>query len=619
MQLYRYLLLGLFVAASIMSSTEADSTMRVASVTWDGTNGRFQLHDSNQTYNSIAWAVFTDHRNTTGWSSIVVHTNEFYLDDQQAFAAGLVEGRLTRTLIQEQFTNEFNKYCEEDPRFCAELFKYLHANIESMVANVAEYSSTDPYWHQGPSQELSKNALRLGSRGRIHAAKNRRTLPESFSSACFIVKLAATLRAKRACRRTTFVRLASRSISWRGCRCPCRETPTLFTWATTWCLLCLSGCRLLNLHGDLSDLETKFNRTNSRKNNPTGSGSCSAIVKLAPGNMDVYFAHATWTHYNSMNRILKKYRLNYHSAPMSKDLIPGSSIVFSGYPARIFSGDDFYLINTGLAVMETTIGNENSDLWKKVTPIDTVPTSIRNMVANRLSLTGQQWTNTFARFNSGTYNNQWMVLDYKLFESASQKLNGGFLWILEQIPGLVMSKDVTPILEEQGYWASYNSPYFTEIFNESGLPALVEKYGDWYTYDKSPRALMFKRDEEKAVDLRSVMKLMRYNDFTNDPLSRCTGCDPPYSAENAISARSDLNPANGTYPFKALGRRAHGGTDAKVTNFALFERQVFYAVSGPTSDDQRPFRWSTSGFDNVSHAGHPDLWDFDPILAQWRY
>lgn len=534
--------------------------MRVASVTWDGTNGRFQLHDSNQTYKSIAWAVFTDQRNTTGWSSIAVHTNEFYLDDQQAFAAGLVEGRLTRTLIQEQFTNEFNKYCEEDPRFCAELFKYLHANVESMVANVAEYSSSDPYWHQ---VGLSLNQL-----------------------AGVQMSLSGN---------TSFVYVGNNMV------------PAVSEWM------------LLNLHGDLSDLETKFNRTNARKNNPTGSGSCSAIVKLAPGNRDVYFAHATWTHYNSMNRILKKYRLNYHTAPMSKDLIPGSSIVFSGYPARIFSGDDFYLINTGLAVMETTIGNENSDLWKKVTPIDTVPTSIRNMVANRLSLTGQQWTNTFARFNSGTYNNQWMVLDYKLFESTSQKLPRGFLWILEQIPGLVMSKDVTPILEEQGYWASYNSPYFTEIFNESGLPALVEKYGDWYTYDKSPRALMFKRDQEKAVDLRSVMKLMRYNDFTNDPLSRCTGCDPPYSAENAISARSDLNPANGTYPFKTLGRRAHGGTDAKVTNFALFGRQAFYAVSGPTSDDQRPFRWSTSGFDNVSHAGHPDLWDFDPILAQWRY
>lgn len=560
MKLYRYLLLGLFVAATIMSSIEADSAMRVASVTWDGTNGRFQLHDSNQTYKCIAWAAFTDHRNTTGWSSIVVHTNEFYLDDQQAFAAGLVEGRLTRNLIQEQFTNEFNKYCEKDPQFCAKLFNYLHENIESMVANVAEFSTSDPYWHQ---VGLSLNQL---------------------------AGMQMSLTGK-----TNFVYVGNNMV------------PAVSEWM------------LLNIHGDLSDLETKFNRTDAHKNRPTGSGSCSAIVKLAPGNRDVYFAHATWTHYNTMNRILKKYRLNYHTAPMSKNLIPGSSIVFSGYPARIFSGDDFYLINTGLAVMETTIGNENSDLWKKVTPIDTVPTAIRNMVANRLSLTGQQWTNTFARFNSGTYNNQWMVLDYKLFESTSQKLTKGFLWILEQIPGLVMSKDVTPILEDQGYWASYNSPYFKEIFNESGLPALVEKYGDWYSYDKTPRALMFKRDQEKAVDLRSVMKLMRYNDFTNDPLSRCTGCDPPYSAENAISARSDLNPANGTYPFKALGRRAHGGTDAKVANAALFRRQAFYAVSGPTSDDQPPFRWSTSGFDDVSHAGHPDLWDFDPILAQWTY
>ena len=57
--------------------------------------------------------------------------------------------------------------------------------------------------------------------------------------------------------------------------------------------------------------------------------------------------------------------------------------------------------------------------------------------------------------------------------------------------------------------------------------------------------------------------LFRYNDFQHDPLSRCN-CTPPYSAENAISARSDLNPADGKYPFGALGHRQHGGIDAKV-------------------------------------------------------
>ena len=55
----------------------------------------------------------------------------------------------------------------------------------------------------------------------------------------------------------------------------------------------------------------------------------------------------------------------------------------------------------------------------------------------------------------------------------------------------------------------------------------------------------------------------RYNDYTHDPLSKCN-CTPPYSAENAISARCDLNPASGKYPFAALGHRQHGGTDAKV-------------------------------------------------------
>ena len=55
----------------------------------------------------------------------------------------------------------------------------------------------------------------------------------------------------------------------------------------------------------------------------------------------------------------------------------------------------------------------------------------------------------------------------------------------------------------------------------------------------------------------------RYNDYTHDPLSACN-CTPPYSGENAISARCDLNPANGTYPFDSLGHRSHGGTDAKV-------------------------------------------------------
>lgn len=41
---------------------------------------------------------------------------------------------------------------------------------------------------------------------------------------------------------------------------------------------------------------------------------------------------------------------------------------------------------------------------------------------------------------------------------------------------------------------------------------------------------------------------MRYNNYTYDSYSKCD-CDPPYSGENTISARSDLNPASGRYAF----------------------------------------------------------------------
>lgn len=68
------------------------------------------------------------------------------------------------------------------------------------------------------------------------------------------------------------------------------------------------------------------------------------------------------------------------------------------------------------------------------------------------------------------------------------------------------------------------------------------------------------------------VSLFRYNNFKEDPLSKCEGCDPPANGENAISARSDLNLANGTYPFGALRQRSHGGTDMKVLTVTLLKQ-----------------------------------------------
>lgn len=56
---------------------------------------------------------------------------------------------------------------------------------------------------------------------------------------------------------------------------------------------------------------------------------------------------------------------------------------------------------------------------------------------------------------------QYLVIDAKRFV-PSQALAQGLLWIIEQIPGLVVDGDATPELE-RGYFPSYNVPYFTEV------------------------------------------------------------------------------------------------------------------------------------------------------------
>ena len=93
-------------------------------------------------------------------------------------------------------------------------------------------------------------------------------------------------------------------------------------------------------------------------------------------------------------------------------------------------------------------------------PVGSVLEGVRATVANRLATTGEQWTELFRKRNSGTYNNQWMVVDYKLFKPGMGKLKPGLLWILEQIPNLVHAEDMTWLLEKQSYWPSYNTPYF---------------------------------------------------------------------------------------------------------------------------------------------------------------
>jgi hypothetical protein len=289
----------------------------------------------------------------------------------------------------------------------------------------------------------------------------------------------------------------------------------------------------------------------------------------------------------------------------------------SSYPGVIFSIDDFYVTSAKLAVMETTIDNYNSSLWSLVQADSVVLEWIRVIVSNRLAVNGPQWCEFFSLYNSGTYNNQWMIVDYNKF-SAGSSPDSGTLYVLEQMPGLIVFDDQTNFLKIHRNWVSYNIPFYTSISELAGYPAMVEQYGDYYSYENCSRAQIFRRDHDYVTNETTMARLMRYNDYLNDPLSVCEGCDPPYSATNSISSRADLNPRNGTFPIAAEGQNPSGGADMKLTTSALITELEFIAIGGPTHEYLPPFQWSTSDFDTeVSHIGQPDLWQFSNLTVVW--
>ena len=79
---------------------------------------------------------------------------------------------------------------------------------------------------------------------------------------------------------------------------------------TRWCPALPS---LLQLAGDLGDLEPALNKTKSK--HVMGSGSCSALIKLLPGQSDLLIAHNTWSSYQNMLRIIKKYWFQFREDP----------------------------------------------------------------------------------------------------------------------------------------------------------------------------------------------------------------------------------------------------------------------------------------------------------------
>lgn len=361
---------------------------------------------------------------------------------------------------------------------------------------------------------------------------------------------------------------------------------------------------------------------------------CSAMVRLTPDAADIVVTHTTWSGFETMLRVAKRYDLALSGVTGTP--VPGRFTALSGYPGYLsYSSDDFYVLSSGLVTLETTIDNNNQTLAREFKEHKVVLEWLRNVLANRLAVDGPSWAALFSRYASGTYTNQWMIVDAKLFSPGTPP-PAHTLTVLEELPGNIAVHDRTPELRgDAGHelwggaaWASYNVISDERLFELSGAQLLVDQYGGitgpgaYFSWLNTSRANIFRREAASVVDLPSMQRVIRYNEFKTDPLSRLgCGSAPPYSATNAIADRSDLNEKKGDYVIPDLGKGDSAGIDAKITLLSWLKgarvadgELPLAAISGPTITASCPVFAFSNASVKAPHAGLPDVFDFPWLL-----
>ncbi|OHS95791.1 Phospholipase B-like protein B [Tritrichomonas foetus] len=359
--------------------------------------------------------------------------------------------------------------------------------------------------------------------------------------------------------------------------------------------------------GDIDDLETVL--AGHAVKDPELTLRCTGLIKIAPNYEDVYFAQDTWSDYRDLHAYLKEYNLNIPEFKSHR-------VSLSTRTGHIASVDDFWTNDKGLLVLETTMHNWNQTLYDLYVKPESVLTWIRSYHAMFATEGGQEWTEHFIRENSGTYNNEYIVLDTKLFKPG-EKPEKDLLWIIEQYPGIYRSKDITEELVNQTFFPSVNTPWFEDLFqiaNYSGIQAAdPQKAAFWSFYNQSRTKIIF-RDAPNIASYQEFQKFMRYNDYLHDPLLQIQYLDQPSKSwsepAQGILSRYDLRPKEGT-PYGA--KNHFGGIDSKTARVTEFASNYSWdAILSPENEANPAFDFND--WPEISHDGIRSKWEIKDYM-----
>lgn len=354
--------------------------------------------------------------------------------------------------------------------------------------------------------------------------------------------------------------------------------------------------------GDLDDISEVY-PIEKLKKDPEFKLHCTGMVQLSPDYQNLFMGHSTWSDARDLHAYMKEYNLNVEEFKAKRVLI-------STRTGHLASVDDFWVSDMGLYVYETTMHCFNETLYKTVTP-KSLMTRFRSYHAMFATDNGKDWTAEFIKENSGTYNNEYMVVDAKKF-TPGKKPTSDLLWVIEQFPSLYRSQDITGELAEQLFQQGINTPRWADMRTMAGYDeqqAKDPKKADFWSWDKQMRNILIMKYAPDVSTYDDFQKLMRYNDYIHDPLQIIPGTEQHEPAQGII-ARYDLRPENGTN----YGARNHfGGIDTKTVSIVDFQKtQKFDSINSMKWDDDLgipPF--SFADWPMLSHDGLPEVFTFN--------
>ena len=618
----------------------------------------------------VATGSYTDSIGSAGWGALELTTYPNHEDERQMYAAGLAEGYLTNTRIRQLYINDVSlrtdqsltglyRYFEIQDRYLRSYAKggsnhvkgslfWKHVALE--MAQLDGLTDGYNYGADEPNQLVLGDLWLLNMDGDVIDLERGVTqglvdITENIKEPVVLADLVGgSLRGNANDppslleTKTTTTTVDTSSSAVGASSTPQTSFPLPSSSASS-----LTSSSTSSFSVPPSTAPTVVERTFTRYSQQHWDhlmrhGRCSCLIKVLPDYSDVFVGHATWADYSELLRIWKTYTFPLSDAAAKQ-------MSFSSYAGMISSTDDWYVTDQQLLITETTTQVEDVSTLKEIDPHTQIVSWVRTMVANRLSTNGPEWSKNYVQGNSGTYNCQWMVLDYKMFEKNKKPLPN-FFTMTEIIPGMYHYEDMTSTillrgekkctlkagedaqsathlqcLQDHMYWPSINRPYWSDIRQRAGYPVEDPSAvnNEFFSFENNPRGNVFARDQSHIKTIQDMMQMMAYN----DPLDTVQQ-DPGHG----IASRYDL-PGSDSSDDEL---RPSGALDFKVSNSNMVKQLMTVAQIGPTHETHlpswritelgkqaesretinKPFRWDDQpSFANVPHYGIPMELNFD--------